>query len=938
MSENEVPVLQVRVFPESGHHYAFAALSRGLLAAQPTLRTLCEQERVAWRELDQPWLRGRFGMNEGIHGMWICFESNLGDITRGSVYEPQRSYHPQEAAEHDSSNPSPYAAISPTRLPDGVESIPIMIELGGKDLKIAELEIVWQQPMGIDRDVDLVVDFGNTRTVVLAIEHNQSMAGKLSTLCHNIRFSRRGAEYAKHSDPKLEDSCAIADSWFILHEPVFAGFDPPSDGFTGTTEIFKTETLLVEGLLRKQRSELHYSGIKRVPQMFVELSPVVMGDSARETLSNLDLSEGGNYTLSSPKRYVWDTDSLDVSGRTWWCMFPNRYSSHSRLASRLPGLKGSMLRFLPLDRREWTIDNPPNEDADLARRPTATPAAAVYPRGDAMIWAALGIIELAYRQITSEQWRAGNDPFIARTLRRVLVTYPSGWTTQETEAYRVKWQKAIDIFTLGHLRNRRSKEDGGDRPQLIMDLDEARASQLPIIYSEIIALGNQGENWIELLGHGSGTDAKVRVMTVDIGGGTSDISIIEYRDALSGNGVDLEAKLLFRDSSTTAGDTLAKEVIESVLLPALGSRFHGNDEQMTAFENILRAPPKGVAEIAKWSRIVKLVFLPVIRQWLKDLSEGRVASADGTRWSPDRIMGAESRLVDAGALEEFNSICRVVLDVDVMPDEEPIFHDTERLHQCVDEVFRPLVQSLAKYVSAFGVDMITLSGKPSELPQVKKLLENNLPILPQRIIQAKNYAAGMWYPMSSNGLIGDAKTVTAVGAALYQAIQCGLISGWNIKRLDEDAASHAFPYYWGKMPNENTPWKFDPLYLDPYITNEAVGDSLPGKDSVTTVMQVGTRIGRKILPSTAKPEQVYRLRWNDRAKAMAAGFSANESVILTIERATDPTALKRLVNYQARDGRSLKKAGGLELQPCSLEEEEFWVDSGRFDIAWPENF
>jgi hypothetical protein len=663
-----------------------------------------------------------------------------------------------------------------------------------------------------------------------------------------------------------------------------------------------------------------------------------MGDSAREILSNLDLSEGGNYTLSSPKRYVWDTDSLDVSGRTWWCMFPNRYNSHTRVAAKLPGLKGSMLRFLPLDRREWTIDNPPNEDFDLSRRPTAAPAAAVYPRADTMIWSALGILELAYRQISSEQWRAGNDPFIARTLRRVLVTYPSGWTTQETAAYRSKWQKAIDIFTLSHLRDRRSKEHGGDRPQLIMDLDEARASQLPIIYSEILALGNQGENWIELLGQGAGTDARVRVMTVDIGGGTSDISIIEYRDVLAGNGVELEAKLLFRDSSTTAGDTLAKEVIESVLLPALGSRFIGNDEQMTTFENILKAPPKGVAESAKWSRIVKLVFLPVIRQWLKDLSEGRTSSAEGTRWSPDRIMGAESRLVDAGALEEFNSICRAGLDVDVMPDEEPIFQDIERLTQCVDDVFRPLVQSLAKYVSAFGVDMVTLSGKPSELPQVKKLLENYLPLLPQRIIQAKNYPAGTWYPMSSDGSIGDAKTVTAVGAALYQAIQCGLVTGWNIRRLDDVVGERqCFPYYWGKMPNENTPWKFDPLYLDPYLAKEPSGDSLPGKDKVTTVLQVGTRIGRKILPSTAKPEQVYRLRWRDRRMAMAAGFSANESVIVTLERTADPTALQPLGGYVARDGRSLDGTGGLELQPCSLEEEEFWVDSGRFDVAWPDH-
>ena len=38
--------------------------------------------------------------------------------------------------------------------------------------------------------------------------------------------------------------------------------------------------------------------------------------------------------------------------------------------------------------------------------------------------------------------------------------------------------------------------------------------------------------------------------------------------------------------------------------------------------------------------------------------------------------------------------------------------------------------------------------------------------MPQRIIQAKNYPAGDWYPMTSDNRINDAKSVTAVGAAL----------------------------------------------------------------------------------------------------------------------------------------------------------------------------
>lgn len=930
MPDQEAPATEIKVFAESGHHYSFLPFSLELLKAHPTLRTICEQERVPWTDISHTWLRGRFGMNEGRHGMWVSLESNLGDICRGSIYEPKRDFHASEAGQHSQENPSPYAAADSTRLPDDIGSIPIQLELGNEKVTVAILNIVWKKPAGEPRDVDLIIDFGNTRTVVLALEHNFAQAGKLSTLCHSIRFIKRGEEYVDFVGSKQDDSCSIVDSWFILHEPMFADHEPPRVNFALTTEIHREQKEIVEGLLRKTRVETHYSGTKRIPQMFVEMSPVVMGDSARELLADLNLNEGGNYTLSSPKRYAWDKDSLDVENREWWTMIQNRWNTASRRSTQLPKLAGSMLRFLPLNGQDWDITRPPNEDQDYARRPVSAPDRPSYPRADAMTWAALSILELSVRQITSEQWRSANGEFVPRRLRRVLVTFPSGWSTKEVDDYRAKWQKAVNIFTLAHLQDRRLVTEGGDRPELVMDLDEAVASQLPIIYSEIMRLDNKGENWIELFGRGKGTEARVRVMTVDIGGGTTDISIIEYRDLLMGKGVELEAKLLFRDSSTIAGDTLVKEIVEAVLLPALGSRFLGDEAQVASFENIFKSAHKKTAHQARWSRIVKLVFMPIIRQWLKDLSEGRDTSADGTTWSPDRIMGAESRLVDSGALQEFNDLCRAAVEVEVMPEQDPIFHDVERLRHCIDLVFRPLVQSLAKYVSAFGVDLITLSGKPSELPQVKALLEDYLPLLPHRVLQAKNYPAGDWYPMSSNTCINDAKTVTAVGAALYQAINHGLVNDWSIKR---NTHSQPFPFYWGAMPGKSMPWKFDPLYLDPYLSTEPRDGTVPGKDKVTVAMQVGTRIGRKILPSAAKPEQIYKLRWNDRKAAQAAGYAIAATVIVTLQREEDPTSLL-MTNPATREGKSLD--GWLELQLCTLEDDDFWVDSGRFDIVWPD--
>ncbi|MBK8094926.1 MAG: hypothetical protein IPK32_23890 [Verrucomicrobiaceae bacterium] len=110
-------------------------------------------------------------------------------------------------------------------------------------------------------------------------------------------------------------------------------------------------------------------------------------------------------------------------------------------------------------------------------------------------------------------------------------------------------------------------------------------------------------------------------------------------------------------------------------------------------------------------------------------------------WSLTASWVRESRLVDSGALQEFNDMCRAVLEVEVMPEQDPIFHDAERLRNCIDLVFRPLVQSLAKYVTALAWTSSRSSGKPSELPQVKALLEDSPRAAPARA-SGENYPAG----------------------------------------------------------------------------------------------------------------------------------------------------------------------------------------------------
>jgi len=917
----------IDVFPNSGHHYSFVPLDKDVITKYPVIKALCDRGKEPWRQLNHSWVRGRFATKDGVQGLWVAVESNLGTIQRGTIYEPKREV---DAAPEESGSTSPYAVTDTTKLPEEAKKVVIKVPAPGEPgnlLEVAEFEVVWKRPAGEHIDVDLIVDFGNTRTVVLALENMAAQDGKLASVCRSIRFMRQGYDYEPFGGiNRSDDTCSIVDSWFVLNEPVFANLEPPASGFKPVVEYEASEEKSTGGFLSRAKVQSRHFVTARVPQMFVELSPVVMGDSAREILGNLNLEDGGNYSMSSPKRFTWDNDLIGKDALQWWTMVLNRWNPSSNSRVQLPKLAGSLLRFFPTDGRDWSIDAPPHEAADQAQRPTANPQAPAYPRADAMTWVALAIIELGYRQITSEEWRKGNHPFVPRRLRNILVTFPSGWSTGEADAYRKKWEKALNIFTLSHLEDKRLVTDGGDRPTLLMELDEAVSSQLPFVYSEIRRLGDEGENWIELFGRGKGTDARVRIMTVDIGGGTTDISIIEYGDTLEGAGVNLEARLLFRDSGSVAGDALAKEIIECVLLPSLGGRFQGDPARMENFENIFSSALQSASAKAKWSRIVKLVFLPVIRQWLKDLTRGTYGCPEegGNPWKPDRIMGAEGRMVDPGALADLNQFSiNSPLGEEIMGDSEPIAYRPEEIEKCIERVFTPVILSLAKYVAAFDVDLVTLSGKPSELPQVKGLLEKLLPILPQRIIQAKDFPAGDWYPMSSDNKINDAKSVTAVGAALYQAIHNGLVPNWSVQLKGSGVPVQE--NYWGRMPQKHQPTKFGKVYLE------------PGVQEATHPVMIGSRIGRQLLKSAAKPEQVYRLRWRDKDKW--AGAAANATLQVTLRRVPPTidgdTESLEVVNVVGEVRGQSVETQDVELQLCTLEDEEFWVDSGRFEVTWP---
>ena len=133
----------------------------------------------------------------------------------------------------------------------------------------------------------------------------------------------------------------------------------------------------------KKKAERVVGRTLRLPHMFVEMSPAVLGPPAADILANLEPSAGGNHFLSSPKRYLWDqtpVGDLGQAGLTFWTMNVQRWHPNSKMVQAgktLEKLSGPCcacwIRMAAIG--VWAT-MPPN-----APRPSAPTPRCVRPRG-----------------------------------------------------------------------------------------------------------------------------------------------------------------------------------------------------------------------------------------------------------------------------------------------------------------------------------------------------------------------------------------------------------------------------------------------------------------------------------------------------------------------------------------------------------------------------
>ncbi|MDD4701823.1 MAG: virulence factor SrfB, partial [Desulfovibrio sp.] len=624
-------------------------------------------------------------------------------------------------------------------------------------------------------DVDLVLDIGNSRTTGILVE----------TLPQRVT--------------NLNDSYLLELRDLSQPENIYS--DP-----------FETRVEFVDAAFGNDALSRR-SG--RQTPAFAWPSAVRIGPEAARLATQAVCAEG-TTGMSSPKRYLWDERPWQQSWRY------NTGGKAEPMVSR--GLFPRQLN--PLGTPLACFDDPLFKKSPALQKQQAEPIfESLFTRSSLMHFMLGEILTQALVTINSPATRARRElPNLPRRLRRLIFTVPTAMPVAEKRIFRrwVVWAVRVVWNALGwnqwYTPKALVRGQSGDyrqSPQVRCDWDEASCSQLVLLYNEL-AVKQHGDahHLFRLLGKPRASCQGrpcVRMASIDIGGGTTDLSIATYELA-SGEGdtARIVPHTEFRDGFNIAGDEVLREVVANHVIPAIGQALlqQGLAEPRALLGQLFGRDSIGMSQEDRNTRVrlVRQIAVPValgllaacenpdmrhanytcaLRDFFEpdplgaadDGQDAGKSAAETTGFEPaslaprpqSAIIKSVENMVRRGAplIQNFN-----ILDV-------PVTVSPAAVDVTIRSTLGPTLSSLCEVVHMYDCDVLLLTGRPSSWNGVVASVLAKLPVPPDRIIPMRSYHAGSWYPFAdAQGRITDPKTTVVVGAILC-ALADGHLEGFS---------------------------------------------------------------------------------------------------------------------------------------------------------------
>lgn len=592
-------------------------------------------------------------------------------------------------------------------------------------------------------DVDLVLDVGNSRTCGILIERFPSES--------RVDLARSfPLEIRDLSQPEFHYS-GLFESRVEFAEQQFG-----NDRYASRSG---------------RRNAFMWPGFVRIGPEALRL---IQGEEGTETTSG----------LSSPKRYLWDDEVRQQDWRFHNHFDPNNLPKSVRAAMQQLNEGGDVL-----DQVKYEEDHKLRKRGKTSRNKAMRPR---FSRSSLFGFLLAEIFAHALVQVNdpaSRSRRAQSD--LPRRLNRIILTLPTATSAQEQAIMRSRAEGALRL--VWELMGAEATQTTiSQRPELVVEWDEASCTQLVYLYSELTQkFDGRLDAFLKLKGkprvrpETSEAAPSLRLACIDIGGGTTDLMVTTYWTEANRL---LQPEQTFREGFRVAGDDLVQRVIAAIILPRLqesieaaGGRYvaekmrelfsgdiGGQDQQIVQKRRqfALRVlMPLAVAILGHSETAAEFERFDLnVAQTLRLAPTGDPETGDEGHKNGNESLSAVSESILAyleKAAEDVGAHGWRLADV-VLPTSR------EDVDAIAREVFQQVLSNMVEIIDHLGADILLLTGRPSRLPAVRAIIEEMLVLAPHRLISMHKYKTGRWYPFRDpiSQRIGDPKSTVAVGGML----------------------------------------------------------------------------------------------------------------------------------------------------------------------------
>ncbi|EDV5739260.1 hypothetical protein QF93_003433, partial [Salmonella enterica subsp. enterica] len=397
--------------------------------------------------------------------------------------------------------------------------------------------------------------------------------------------------------------------------------------------------------------------------------------------------------------------------------------------------------------------------------------------------------------------------------RTLILTLPSAMPKQEREIFRQRmfealalvwkamgWHPQDEDFTTPKQR----EKSVVPVPEIQMEWDEASCGQLVWLYNEAIShYAGRTESFFNALARpdrqpepGVVPGRALRVASIDIGGGTTDMAIVHYQlDDGVGANVKITPHLLFREGFKVAGDDLLLDIIQRCVLPSLQTALQraGVTDAAALLATLFGDSGRIDTQAILRQQTALQLFMPlghaVLSAWEQSDINDPFAGLHATfgdlliRRPTSNVMNYIQQAIDH-ALPSGSPI----FDIFNVPLQIQFSQLQEALLAGQFTLTTPL-HAVCEAISHYHCDILLVTGRPTCLPGVQALIRHLQPVPVNRIVWMDKYQVHEWYPFSQQGRIGNPKSTAAVGAMLCSLALDLRLPRFNFKAADIGAYS-----------------------------------------------------------------------------------------------------------------------------------------------------